>query len=76
MTTDLEQAYDEGLHREQSLFADRKDWTLQNWWHRKLFLEDQLLHEDQRSTDWYSLLGRVQAVQLEGGRRFRKSGVS
>jgi hypothetical protein len=73
MTDDPNRAYDEGMHREQGLFVDRKDWAMHDWWDRKLFLEDLLLHEDKRSDAWYSLLGRLQAVQLEGSRRFRKS---
>lgn len=71
MTTNIDKAYDEGLHREQGLFGDRKGWTHQDWWERKLFLDDQIKHETDLG-DKYRLWGRIQAVQLEGRRLFEK----
>ena len=68
----LGQAFGEGLHREKGLCDERKHWTAKDWWERKLFLEDLIELETERS-ELASLQGRLMAVCVEGHCRFGTS---
>ena len=65
----IHQAFGEGLHREQRLIAERKDWSMVEWWERKLFLDEMILGEDDR-VERARLQGRLMAVCVRGQRLF------
>jgi hypothetical protein len=67
--TPISQAFGEGLHREQGLFADREDWSPVEWWERKLFLDEMIEGEDDR-IERARLQGRLMAVCVAGHVRF------
>ena len=69
--TDKDQAFAEGLHREQGLIAEREDWPMEEWLKRIGFLWQQFRDEDDPA-DRARLQGRIEAVHREGARRFKK----
>ena len=68
---DIDQAFAEGLHREQGLIAEREHWPMEEWLKRISFLWRQLKEEDDPA-DRARLQGRIEAVHREGARRFKK----
>ena len=74
MTTfEISTAFGEGLRRERGLFADREDWTREQWMKRKVFLEELIDEEIAAGADREEkarLQGRLMAVCVEGQTRF------
>jgi hypothetical protein len=65
----ISQAFGEGLHREQRLIAERKDWSMVEWWERKLFLDEMIEAEEDR-VERARLQGRLMAVCVHGQLHF------
>ena len=66
----VSQAFAEGLHREQRLIAERKDWSMVEWWERKLFLDEMIDGEEDR-VERARLQGRLMAVCVHGQMKFK-----
>ena len=66
-------AFAEGLHREQALTLRREGWTWQQWWDRKLELDEwieQVKADGADRLEIAGLQGRLMCVCAEGRKRF------